>query len=290
MRSKTTRALAVFCLALILIMSSATFAFGAGLEMVSSFPEDGNNTLERMNLMVKLNFNQDMSSEKARAINANKFTVQSEDGTENPEFEILYDPDDSNKISLMMTQDLSVHTNYVATISADLQSSNGEVLGKELKISFGTRDEKRDNTVYMGLMVVLVIGMVFFTQHEQKKKDEKEAVVKGDKVNPYKMAKEKGISVEKAVESTDKQRDKVAKKTGQQGSGKVSNEKYRAGGNRTAGVNVEEDDSDTIRKNVKHVHTKRTTKQTFKQKKQKQEQEKKQQQKQKQAQKNKKKK
>lgn len=297
-RSKARTFAATLCLTLLLTLLSANFAFAAGLELVESFPEDGNTSLEKMNLMVKLSFNQDMSAESARAANADKFLIKSADGKVKPAFKIMYDPQDPNKVALMMTEDLSTNTDYIAVVSPEVQSSTGEVLGKEIKINFGTRDEARDNTVYMVLMVVLVIGMVFFTQHEQKKKAEKEEMeklAKGDKnakVNPYKVAKEKGISVEKAIEETERQKQKASKKMGGSAKAVKTGASGATDGSKAASqslavdATVEEADS----KVVYRVHTKRVAKKTFQQKKQQQEQEKKRQQKQKQAQKNKKKK
>lgn len=297
-RSKARTFAATLCLSLLLTLLSANFAFAAGLDLVESFPEDGNTSLEKMNLMVKLSFNQDMSSESARAANADQFVVKSADGKEKPAFKIMYDPQDPNKVALMMTEDLSTNTDYVAVISPQVQSSTGDVLGKEIKINFGTRDEARDNMVYMVLMVVLVIGMVFFTQHEQKKKAEKEEMeklAKGDKnakVNPYKLAKEKGISVEKAIEETERQKQKATKKMG--GSSKSDKGSASNAGSLAKETTPAEELEATVdpvsSKSVYRVHTKRVAKKTFQQKKQQQEQEKKRQQKQKQSQKNKKKK
>jgi hypothetical protein len=64
------------------------------------------------------------------------------------------------------------------------------------------------------MMMVMVGGMVVYSMWDTKRKLQKESVEKGEKVNPYKVAKEKGVTVQEAVDKADKQRSKSMKKSG----------------------------------------------------------------------------
>jgi hypothetical protein len=67
-------------------------------------------------------------------------------------------------------------------------------------------------TVSMVMMGVMVVGMVYFTSRTAKKEAEKAKVEKEEAVNPYKLAKETGKSVEEIVALEQKKKEKKAQK------------------------------------------------------------------------------
>ena len=65
----------------VMIMACSVFSFAAeGLELVSSYPENGQKNTSMENLGVKLMFNHPINSEEAVKIDESKFSIVDEDG------------------------------------------------------------------------------------------------------------------------------------------------------------------------------------------------------------------
>ncbi len=198
----------ILSIAILLVLLSCPLSFAAGLELVNSYPQDGAGGFEPINLMVKLEFNDNVGGEGVQKANETVFKVVDPTGKNVP-FKVLYTPDQNTKISLLMSGDLVPNTEYKVTIGKNLQTINGVFLGADKILTFKTRDVAKDSTLSTIMMFVMVGAMVGYSAWDTKRKAKKEALASGDKVNPYKVAKEKKVSVEKAVATTDKQKAKA---------------------------------------------------------------------------------
>lgn len=198
----------ILSIAILLVLFACPLSFAAGLELVNSYPENGAGGFEPINLMVKLEFNDNVGAAGVQKANEKVFKVVDAAGKNVP-FKVLFTPGDSARISLLMSGDLVANTEYKVTIGKGLQTINGVFLGADKLLTFKTRDVGKDSTLSTIMMFVMVGAMVAYSTWDAKRKAQKESLAKGDKVNPYKVAKEKNVSVEKAVESTDKQKVKA---------------------------------------------------------------------------------
>jgi hypothetical protein len=201
----------IITLILIIITISAPVAFAAGLELVDTYPKDGGTGFEPINLMVKLTFSDNVGEENLQATNSRAFKVTDQSGKSVP-FKTLYNPEDNTKISLLMSGDLIANTEYKVTIASELSSASGQTLAEAKVITFKTRDVAKDSQISTIMMFVMVGAMVLYSTWDAKRKAKKEAESRGGKVNPYKVAKEKGVSVEKVVAGTDNKKDKAKAK------------------------------------------------------------------------------
>lgn len=207
---------ALVSLALLVAALACPFAYAAGseLEMVSLSPKDGQSGLQPANVAIKMSFNQNMTSKEAQKANEDCFKIVDEKGKK-AEYIAVYDAKKyPNDIWLVLKKDTKPNTEYTFTISKDLVSSDGTTLGKKMETTFKIRNTATDGTINMVMMVVMMGGMVFFTSAEQKRKlkKEKEENMEDANLNPYKIAKERGVSVDEAVKIVAKEREKLEKK------------------------------------------------------------------------------
>jgi len=198
----------IITLILIIITISAPVAFAATLELVDTYPKDGGTGFEPINLMVKLTFSDNVGEESLQTTNSRAFKVTDQTGKSVP-FKTLYTPEDNTKISLLMSGDLIANTEYKVTIAPELSSASGQTLAEAKTITFKTRDVAKDSQISTIMMFVMVGAMVLYSTWDAKRKAKKEAESRGGKVNPYKVAKEKGGSVEKAAAGVEKKKDKA---------------------------------------------------------------------------------
>jgi len=203
----------ILSMALLVVLAAGMLSFASGVKLVESYPEDGAKGFEPINMMVKLHFDGDVGAEGAQATNQKAFKIVDENG-DKVEYKVLFPSEDSKSIWLLMSKDLASNTEYTVTILKTLRTGSGDTLGADQSFAFKTRDVKKDSTMSTVMMFVMVGGMVAFQMWDTKRKVQKEAMSKGEKVNPYKVAKEKGVSVEQAVEKTEKMREKAMKKNG----------------------------------------------------------------------------
>lgn len=203
----------ILSLSILMVVLSFPLCFASGLELVTSYPEEGSNYSMLENVMIKLEFSEDVSAANIQESNKSAFTLKGEDGKTH-KVKPLYSAKMPNEIWVLIEESLTPDTEYKLTISGDLQGSDGDSLGSNQVITFKTRNTGADTTVNMVLMGVMVAGMIAFSSISMKRQMKKEAEEKGqvDKVNPYKVAKETGKSVEDIVAKTEKEKQKVQAK------------------------------------------------------------------------------
>ena len=217
---------ALICLIIITMCMFAPASFAAsesadgGLKIESSTPEDKAKGVSVENLSVKLYFSKEMvpESKAIRESNTQAFKLTDKKGKKIP-VKVYYSHKEQKDGLVMVVSDtidsdikIEGNTQYKLTIDEDLQATDGTKLGKTQTISFKTLDQAKSSRVYTIMMVVMIVGMIFFTSRSAKKAAEKEQEKKGkpETVNPYKEAKRTGKSVEEIVEKDQKRKAKQA--------------------------------------------------------------------------------
>jgi methionine-rich copper-binding protein CopC len=190
----------------VLLMSTTSMAFGA-LVLEESFPEDGGTDYQAINFAVKLYFNQDVNVEDN--VKAIRFTDSENNKVD---FTIAYSPKEEGLALVAVQGDLKENTQYQLVVDESFQSVSGEFLEEPIRLHFSTRDTSKDMTVNMVLMGAMMVAVLFLSTKAMKNKDEKGKKPKKeeDKVNPYKVAKEKGKSVEEVVAKDKKAKERAA--------------------------------------------------------------------------------
>lgn len=218
------RAGIILSLTIMMILTSFSFCFASGLELLDSYPKDGSNDARPENFLVKLYFNEVMSSDKVQAENENAFQFTDSKGKKLP-VKVLYDSKKPKEIWVLVEKTLESNSEYKLRVSGDLTDANGSTLGKDVIVDLKTRNVNTDNNVNMALMGVMMVGMIFYTsisaKRQVKKHEEEEALKTDAKVNPYKVAKETGKSVEDVVAKTAKEKEKARVKAEKKGGRKV---------------------------------------------------------------------
>lgn len=202
----------------IMIMMSAVLGFAAGgLELVSSYPEDGQNNTSIENLGVKLTFSNPINSEEAKKTDASKFSIKDEDGETVP-VQVLFSPKNDGLVLVLADVDEGFtaknNAEYTLTIDAGLVDNEGNVMEQAKTVSFRTYNQKVNNMVNMGMMFVMFGGIMVLTMRQNNKKEEEEPQVETKEAafNPYKEAKRTGKSVEEVRAAQAKKEAKLAKK------------------------------------------------------------------------------
>ena len=211
----------------IMIMASSAFSFAAeGLELVSSYPEDGQKNTSMENLGVKLTFNNPINSEEAKKIDASKFSITDEDGEAVP-VQVLFSEKNDGLVLVVADVDKGFvaknNSEYTLKIDAGLVDNDGNELAKDQTITFRTYNQRVNNMVNMGMMFIMFGGIMFFTMRQNKQKEEEESGSKEDAkeaFNPYKEAKRTGKSVEEVKAEQARKEEKAAKKKARKNKGK----------------------------------------------------------------------
>jgi hypothetical protein len=203
---------AILCLTLLIILTSFSFSFAQGLELEKSYPVDGSSDSRPENFVVKLTFNEDVSKTELQEDRADAFRFTDIEGKELP-IQVLYDEKRKKEIWILVDEILQSDSSYTLYISGEFTNANGNALGEDKTINLKTRNINTDNNVNMALMGVMMVGMIVFTSisaKRQLKKKESEAMGENKvKVNPYKVSKETGKSVEHIVAKTEKEKAKA---------------------------------------------------------------------------------
>ena len=206
------------CLVLMILFSGCIMAFAAddSLEIVNTYPVDGQKNTTVENLCVKLDFNQSVSMKSNRDANSKAFTIKGDDGKKVP-IRVMYNPKDEKQVMVIADNHdgkskIKQDSKYTLYVSKNLVSDTGARLGHDVEIKFTTMNQKRNTMVYMVMMVVMFGGMFFFTSRSTKKEKEAEFDDKEIKVNPYKEAKRTGKSVEEIVAKQEKEKAKRAQR------------------------------------------------------------------------------
>lgn len=210
---KRIAALMVSVILVFALAMPVVYAAGAPgkLKLESTSPADGSK-IAAQNVMIKLNFNNSVYDSKTQSANKNMFKFTDSKG-KNVKYKIYYDESDHNKISVLAEKDLKVDQKYTFTINGNLIDDEGNTLGADEVIKFSTKGNS-GGKVYALLMLAMVVVMIVITVRDSKKakKEEDDDTVDNYQKNPYKLAKEKGISVEEAKKIIAKDREKAEKK------------------------------------------------------------------------------
>lgn len=199
----------IFSLSILMCLMSFSVCFASGLQLLHSYPENDSSDSMLENVVVKLYFNEDVSAKEVQQDNKGAFKFTNEKGKELP-LRILY-PKNSDEIWVLVNKPLESNSEYKLVISGDLKMANGDTLGQDQIVKFKTRNTGTDTTVNMALMGLMVVGMIAYTSIATKRAMKKEEKKKADeiKVNPYKVAKKTGKSVEAVVAQTEKDKEKA---------------------------------------------------------------------------------
>ena len=208
------RIAAMLCIVMTLILAFSSFAFASGLSVESINPANGSKGYQPQNMAIKVRFNETMTDS---ASNASKFSVTDPEGKPIP-FELVHSANKyPQELWLVLSEDLVSNTEYTVNVNPGVVSSVGSTLDDGITTTFRTRNTTIDSYISMAFMVIFMVFMFWTTGKAAKKaaeqKDplaaEKAAVVK---MNPYKIAKERNISVEEAHAIIRKEKEKVLKK------------------------------------------------------------------------------
>ena len=220
-------------LAALMILASAASVFALGLEIVDISPADGSKGYQPANMAVKIRFSEDMMSESAIAANQGKFVIADEEGNEQA-YDIVYNADKyPDELWLVLQGDLEADSEYTVTIQPGVVSSSGSTLSEGMTSTFYTRNTRTDGLISMGLMVVLMVVMFGTTARaarKQQEEDDPKAAERAveENLNPYKLAKQKGISVEEAQAIVAKEKEKLDKKKAKAEADRVKREEMKA--------------------------------------------------------------
>lgn len=186
------------------------------LKLTQSYPEDKDNHLQMDNSGIKLFFDGNVIDKSVWKNNRTKFALTTKKGKKVKTRAYASQKSGTDYILVVVDagQQLASKTDYVFTISQGLKSLEGQVLAEDITLNYTTVDMEGNTRVNMGLMVVMVIGMIVMTMVSTRRQAQKQTKEKETKVNPYKIAKEKGKSVEEVTAQLEKEKARKAKRKG----------------------------------------------------------------------------
>ena len=192
----------ISALTAVMIMMSAAMAFAEGnLELVSSYPEDGQTNTSMENLGVKLTFSNPINSEEAKKTDKSKFSIKDENGKAVP-INVLFSEKNDGLVLVLADADEGFtaenNAEYTLTIDAGLVDNEGNVMEQAKTVTFKTYNQQVNNMVNMVMMFTMFGGIMVLTMRQNNKKDEDEPQTESKEAafNPYKEAKKTGKSVE----------------------------------------------------------------------------------------------
>lgn len=218
---------AIISLTLLIVMLTTSFAFAGTLELVSSYPENGDGGFQIENTGVKLYFNEDVLNKDNNAVNDKAIKIVNSKGKKMP-VKLFYSTKEEGLVLVLIEGMLESNSEYTLHVTEDFTAANGDLISKPISLTFKTRDMSKDMTVNMVLMGLMFVGVLFFSSRNVKKQAAKqqEEKAKDDKVNPYRVSKETGKSVQEVVQKNAKEREKKAR---QEAKNKPDNEKAGSG-------------------------------------------------------------
>ena len=203
---------------MIMICSAFSFAADDGLELLNSYPENGQTNTSMENLGVKLTFNHPINSDEAKAVDESKFKIVDEEGEEVP-IQVLFSDDNDGLVLVVAYSEEGFiaknNSEYILTIDAGLVDNEGRTLEQAQTITFKTYNQTVNNAVNMGMMFIMFGGIMFLTLRQNKQKEEEQSEKKEEPkeaFNPYKEAKRTGKSIEEVKAEQAKMEEKLAKK------------------------------------------------------------------------------
>ncbi|MDD6920357.1 MAG: hypothetical protein PUI85_04010 [Eubacteriales bacterium] len=200
-------------LAIAVLLITNTSVMAAGLEIVKTSPKNGDEDIPLENMGVKITFNKDVFDEKNNKANKNAVKIVDKKGKEIKSKLIFSDKE--KKVALVIAdskQKIDPVSKYSVVVDSSFKAADGTMLGKEEKITFKTLNPSTSMKISMAMMLVMVVGMIVFSSRSMKKQMKDQEKQKTEKVNPYKVAKKTGKSVEDVVNIENKKKEKAQKK------------------------------------------------------------------------------
>ena len=213
---KMKRTAVILSLILILAILMSPSVFASGLTIVNVTPKDGEKGKQPQSMAVKVTFSENMMDEQAIEDNASKFHVLDPEGNEIP-FQITYSEKKyPNELWIILNETLGSNTKYTFKVDPGVRSASGTTLDQAYTSVFYTRNIKTDSIISFALMFIMM-GVMFFASSKARKKMQEESVApvkaaKNDNLNPYKIAKERNISLDEARVYVEKEKARIAKK------------------------------------------------------------------------------
>ena len=207
--------LAAIIAALVLILASTVCACAADLSIVKVTPKDGATGKQPTNMAVKIKFSENMNGgDELDEANKGKIIISDAEG--NPvEYVIAHHDKYQDELWLVVSGELEQNSEYKVEIQPGIRSASGSVTAESKTTTFKTRNVKTDGIISTVLMFAMFGLMFFFSSRDNKKKaaetDVNVALEVAKKLNPYKIAKQKGISLEEAVAYCEKEKAKAQK-------------------------------------------------------------------------------
>ncbi len=206
---------AVLAAAVLVICLAVMPAFAAGLEITGVTPKDGAKGRQPANMAIKLKFSEDMVGDESKdAINTGKITIKNAEGKAY-DFTIAHSDKYPKELWIVVKDTLESDTEYTVAVEPGIVSTSGNTTAESFTTTFKTRNLGTDSTISMVLMVGMIVLMIFMTQRDTKaqmaKTDVNLALAEAKKLNPYKIAKQKNISLEEAKAYCEKERAKAQK-------------------------------------------------------------------------------
>lgn len=205
------RFIAIICI-LALLLASATTVFADGLEITKITPKDGSKSSQPFNAAIKLTFNDTMYGVDTKQ-NQGKFKITDPEGKEQA-FTLITTEKYPDQLWLVLDGTLESKTEYKLTISEGILSANGKRTTGEKVSSFATRNTNTDSIISTGMMMFMIAIMIIMTNKATKKAQEEAQVLtvaQAEKLNPYKISKQKKISLEEAEKYIAKEKEKARK-------------------------------------------------------------------------------
>lgn len=227
------RKAAITALILILIVAFTQFAYADSLSIIKTVPDDGETGKQPANLAVKIVFSEDMSAEANDAINSGCVKIRDAEGNVQ-NFKLVHHEKYPNELWFVLESDLETDTEYTVTVSEGIKSTAGNTLTSAKTFSFKTRNTKRDNSVSLALTFGMMALMMFFTtrsvnkQASEQNSAKKAAPEKIAQTDPYRLAREQGISVDEAKAMIAREKDKLNKKSASAARAREKYEKEQA--------------------------------------------------------------
>jgi hypothetical protein len=217
---------AIACLVVFMLSMTMSIAMAAGeLKVDEVYPKDGAKDMSMDNMGFKIYLSENVY--KNKKANSKLCHIVDSKGKEVPSI-VVCNPKEKNVMMVLADTNnkktkIKGKMKYTVTIDKGFKADSGAVLADGFKSSFTTLNPSTSMWISMGMMGVMVIGMVFFTMREAKKKEETAEPDKKERaVNPYKEAKRTGKSVEEIVAAEDKKKaKKEAKRERQKRENKV---------------------------------------------------------------------
>lgn len=212
----------------VLFVSQVAFAAEEGgtgsstgsLNLVSSVPKEGSEKMPVENVGIKLYFDGNVTAAEVWEINKNSFELRDSNnkkvnvlvykGKEPGYILVTADPE---PVKENQPGRLEPKSDYSLVIKDTLKDTDGNTLGEEKTVNFRTLDIDGNSRISMYMMVGLVILMVVIMILTNYRKMKAEVEAKAlEQANPYKIAKERGITVDEAKVLIEKARERNRKK------------------------------------------------------------------------------